>query len=296
MADVLVLLYQIYHHVGTAGGAWTRRRGSVMPRLLRAIVIVAVLVSGLSGLAARAGEALPIVTVEFPPFGYTDPSGKIRGASTEIVEEVVRRMGFEPKVESVPTKRAFLLASEGTYAAFFTITKSKPRLEKLIYTDPVADIADVFFKRKTDPITWASLADLSDKIVGATDGYNYAPVFLTAMRDGTLKTDMIASNSPELQHLRKLALGRIDLMICERSVCNHLLRTHDPKFSGLDHIDRNIGPVRTFHVGFSKKWPGAADLVKRFNAALAAMWAEGKIQEIHQRYGIISSKDLLGGK
>jgi polar amino acid transport system substrate-binding protein len=240
---------------------------------------------------ARPGEPLPMATVDFPPFAYTAPDGRSMGASTQIVMEAVSRMGYEPVVDTLPTKRAQQMTIEGAYSALFPVTKSRARAEYCVFSEPVSYFADVFFKRKSDKIVWEQLDDLGDYVIGATEGYNYAPVFLHAIRDGRLKIDFVVSGSPELQHLRKLVKGRIDLAICERSVCAHLLKKHEPELDSLDFIFKSIGPLRGFHVCFSRKWPGVESIAASFNQEMRKLRQEGRIDATLERYGVIESNE-----
>lgn len=240
---------------------------------------------------AGTGDQLPMVTVEFPPFAYTDLGGQPMGASTQIAMEAASRMGYQSVIDTLPSKRAQQMTVEGAYSALFPVTKSKARAEYCRFSEPVSYFADVFFKRQSDSISWERLDDLGDYIVGVTDGYNYAPVFMDAIRDDRLKFDFVVSGSPELQHLKKLVKGRIDLAICERSVCAYLLRKHGPAFDSLDFIPKPIGPPRSFHVCFSRKWPDAETLVGRFDQAMSKMREEGRIKEILQHYGVIETSD-----
>ena len=236
-------------------------------------------------------NVLPMVTVEFPPFAFADSRGYATGASTQVVAEALAQMGYRSFIDILPTKRAQQMTIKGAYSALFPLTKSAKRESYCLLSDPISYIVDVFFKRKSDAISWERLDDLERHIVGATDGYNYANVFLDAVRRNVIKVDLIASRSPELQHLKKLVNSRIDLAICERSVCTHLLNAHRPEFDSLDFIPKPIGPIRSFRVCFSRKWPGAIHLVSQFNRALERMRVEGKFKAIMDRYGIIDTTD-----
>jgi len=240
---------------------------------------------------AVSSNTLPVVTVEFPPFGYSDHNNNATGASTEIVTTALARMGYTPNIDIIPTKRAQQMTEMGLYAALFTVTKSKQRATYCLFSDPIAHIADVFFKRKSDKTSWEQLEDVGTKIVGATDGYNYATTFQDAVRQGKLKTDIIADQQPELQHLKKLTMGRIDLAICERSVCTYLVKKHSPDFDSVDFIPKPIGPVRSFHTCFARKRADAPRLVTQFNHELKIMREKGVIQAILKKYGVVDTKN-----
>ncbi|MBF0369780.1 MAG: transporter substrate-binding domain-containing protein [Magnetococcales bacterium] len=235
--------------------------------------------------SAQADELqeLPIGTFEFPPYNYTE-NGMVTGAGTEIFTEVLRRMGYRAKITRYPWKRTQAMAERGEIAGMFTFTSNPQRAAVNHITEPLGVIYDVFFKRRADAIHWEKIDDLKGHIIGATDGYNYAPVFLNPLKSGELKVDLIASQHPELVHLKKLAAGHIDLAICEISLCGHIIRKSTPQFDAIDYIDHKIGPIRTFHAGFSKKWPGSKELHARFNEELGQFAREGGRKKIHQKY------------
>ena len=262
--------------------------GEVNHFLIFCLIVVALLSP--SG-HARPGDTLPMVTVEFPPFAYLGPAGQPKGSSTQIAKEVVSRMGYKPVIDTLPTKRAQQMTVDGNYAALFPITKSRARAKYCVFSEPVSYFADVFFKRKSDKIDWERLDDLGDYVIGATEGYNYAPVFLDAIRDGRLKVDFVVSGSPELQHLRKLVKGRIDLAICERSVCSYLLRKHKPELDSLDFLSKPIGPLRSYHVCFSRKWPDVESIAARFNQEMRKLRQEGRLDEILEQYSVTESAE-----
>lgn len=258
-----------------------------LPSLL--LALVALLTLALPA-PARSAEELPLVFSEFPPFNYQE-EGDVKGISAEIIATVVRRMGFTPKITRRPFKRALDMTLKGHAAGYFTFTKNPQRLKNYFFSAPITTISDVFFKRKERKIDWNELADLSTLRVGATDGYNYASAFKNAMKNGTLKVDSITSRTPEIQHLKKLAKGRIDLAICEVSLCSYLIARNPDQFKDLDYIPKEIGPVRNFHLGFSKAWPRAEQLRDRFNAELTQLAREGERTRIHQKYGAINRLD-----
>ena len=249
-------------------------------------------IAGLSLLVWAAEPELPIGVAEFPPFKYTAPNGTIVGADTEIVEQVIQRMGYRPKIAMQPWKRVQEAGMRGQFAAIYSFTKNPERERHFYFTDPLSTVKDVFYKLKTSPITWSSLDDLQHLTIGASDGYNYAPVFMDAIKQQRFhKVQLVTGEVPELQLLRMLLLKRIDLFICEVSVCQYLIQTHAPELDGVDFIDKAIGPVRTFHLGFSKNWPQAEQLVKEFNTALARFVTEGHRQRIFEKYRIMSNLD-----
>lgn len=86
-----------------------------------------------------------------------------------------------------------------------------------------------------------------------------------------ITTEEVSSGTPEYQNLKKLQLGRIDLFICEFNACSYIIHANPAEFGGIDYIDNPVGPIRTFHVGFSKKHPEGKALQERFDKALEGL-------------------------
>jgi polar amino acid transport system substrate-binding protein len=265
------------------------QEGYMRLKILNIIMVMAVLIiwSCLSPKLLIAEEELPFVTVDFPPFGFSSGGG-ITGAGTEIIKAVTRRMGYTPTFTIYPTKRAQFEAAKGKFAGIFMLTKNTRRLDAFYYADPLCDIRDVFYKLKTSDITWNTLEDLAAYRVGATGGYNYASVFLKAIEEKKINSDMVTGNQPELRHLQKLTARKIDMFICEISVCQHIIQQQSPAFDAVDFINKPIGPIRTFHVAFSKKYPGSEKLRDNFNNALAELVEVGVVQNILKKHNVIT--------
>ena len=238
---------------------------------------------------------LPLVTLEFPPFNYTE-NGKIIGASTEIIHNILIQIGHTPKFISLPWKRPQRTIETGKAAGIFTYTQNPERSEAAYYSNPISTIRDVFFKRKKDDIKWHSFSDLAGKLVGASGGFNYWKGFNKAAKDKVLTTSFVFGAAPNLRNLIMLGRGRTDVFICEISVCGYLIKKHTPDFDNLDYIDKEIGPVRSFHVGFSKKWPYSKQIRDEFNKHLDEMIASRRLQLIYEKYGITTDFSKLGSK
>ncbi len=236
-----------------------------------------------------ADKVLPIGVAEFPPFKYLSEDGKIIGADTEIVEQVILRMGYTPDIQMQPWKRVQQSGEIGQFAAIYSFTKTPEREQFYYFSDPINTVKDVFFKLKKNNTDWNNLEDLRHVRIAVSAGYSYAEVFKDAIKQKKLEAVYETTNTtPEIVNLRNLVRERIDLTICEVSVCSYLIKSHAAELSDLDFIAKSIGPVRTFHVGFSKKWPNAEQLNKQFNAELAKFVAAGLRKKIYEKYNIVT--------
>lgn len=233
------------------------------------------------------GLKLPIAIESFPPFEFAQ-DGKVVGFDTEIIEGVFQRLGYTPAIQVLPWSRAQEFAKNGTIAGLYGLTKSAEREQFYYFTEPLSTVEDVFFKRKEDQISWTTLNDLTAYRIGISGGYAYAPVLMNAITAGSLTTEVVTGDAADYRQLVKLRTKRIDLCVCEVSVGQHLIQTNAPEFAGIDFIDKSIGDIRPYYLGISKKWPGAKELVEKFNAELATFIAEGRRKAIFTKYGVVS--------
>lgn len=236
-------------------------------------------------------KEIELATASFPPFRQI-AGNALSGADYEIVAAVLGRMGYQYTIRLFPLQRALKLAAAAQGpVGFFTFTRNPERETQFLFSAPISTVRDVLFKRSKDRITWDDYADLSRYTIGISSGYNYAPEFMQALQQKRLRTMSAAGDTPEFEHLRRLQRGIIDLAICEVSVCSALIAGNPAEFGQLDYIDKSVGLSRSFHLGISRRHPGAEGFIREFDRELAKFASEGKRKEIFRRYGMAVTLD-----
>ena len=234
---------------------------------------------------AKVKPTIKIGTAHFPPFRIFE-NGELSGSDAEIVKEVFNRMGYITEFEIAPFKRVYSMASTGELAGVFTMTRNPERESQFFYSDPISSVMDVFFKHKDTKLEWSSFQDLKGLNVGMSLGYSYPEPFLNALDANIFTPDRVASAEPEIIHLRKIQQKRIDLAICEVSVCSWIISRNKEALGALTYMKKPIADARTFHMGFSRKWPDAEKVTKLFNKELAKYIAEGKRRAVFKKYNM----------
>jgi len=228
-------------------------------------------------------------TVQWAPFRIVSEKEKVSGNDAEIVEEVFNRIGYEVEYRVAPYLRSWELVKKGKVAGFVSLTKNKQRERFALFPEkPLSTVKDVFFKRKSDDITFDKFTDLKNYTVGES-GYNYPKPFKDALKNNVFKkVETIITKEPEILHLRKLSAKRIDLFVCEASVCSYLINSekYKNKFKNIDFIDKPVGDIRPFYVAFSKKWPDIENIIKAFNTEFNKYIAEGKRKAKNIKYNL----------
>lgn len=237
-------------------------------------IVCFVLIAVLPLLAFASGKpVMDIVTSEYPPFEYSE-GGRVVGTDTDLVRQVVKAMGYEPRIELLPWIRAEAKARRGVADMVYSLTYSDARAAFYHFTDPINQAKDVFFAHRDSAIEWQTLNDLDDLRVGVSASYSYAPAFMEWIERHPGSVTQVSHEQPELTSLRMLVHRRIDLFICEQSVCEYLIEKHavkEPTLAGLVAIPKVIGDSRPFRAAFSRRNPNGEKLRDAFNQALGGI-------------------------
>ncbi|MFE8070776.1 transporter substrate-binding domain-containing protein [Marinobacteraceae bacterium S3BR75-40.1] len=221
-------------------------------------------------MSAVAKPKLTIATSQYPPFEYLE-NRQVVGEDTVLIRRAVEMMGYEADIAMMPWARAEIEVGSGDRAMIYSLTYSEQRNERYYFSEPINQVRDVFFRRKGDSVDWEDLDDLAGKVIGISSAYSYAPEFMAWMQEGRAYFSPVSHDEPELTNLRMLAFGRIDLFICEISVCRYIIHQHQdefPELRELEAIPRTVGAVRAFRAGFSRQLPQGRRLRDDFNRAL----------------------------
>ncbi len=178
--------------------------------------LFAVLVFACLSFAAR-GEKLRIVTEPWAPYVYEE-NGKKLGLDFETTAIVFKRLGIEVEWQFLPWKRCLSMLETGQADGALDIFHSDERDATLLYpSEPLSDVEFVMFYANDRPHPFSRLEELKGLTVGTSPGYLYSPDF----SESTLFTREPAPTHEA--NFGKLVRGRIDLLITDRRVGQHLL-------------------------------------------------------------------------
>ncbi|MFN2360717.1 MAG: substrate-binding periplasmic protein [Marinobacter sp.] len=215
-------------------------------------------------------QRLRVVTSNYPPYEHLK-EGKVVGTHTDIVRQALSAMGYPADIRVLPWARAEATTRAGTSDMIYSLTYSRERSRHYHFTAPISEARDVFFKLKGSDLQWQELDDLAGLRIGLSAAYSYAPEFMAWLAQGNARVTQISHESPEMTGLRMVALGRIDLFICEESVCSYHIEeniSEFPELGKVDSIPRMVGSVRGFRAAFSRQHPRGEVLRDEFNRVL----------------------------
>ncbi|NWA84821.1 ABC transporter substrate-binding protein [Pseudomonas sp. D2002] len=243
-----------------------------MPVILK--LLTAVLFTCLS--LTAYGEKLRIVTEPWAPYVY-DENGSMRGLDYETTVIVFQRLGVDVEWQFLPWKRCLAMLDQGHADGALDIFHSHERDALLLYpSEPLSDVEFVLFYANDRPHPAETLDDLRGLTVGTSPGYLYGDAF----SDSTL-----FNREPAPSHeanFGKLSLGRIDLVITDRRVGQHVIRA-----MGLEDKVSQAPLVVSRQAQFLavRRGAGMDLLVQRFAAELKRFKQEPAYAILSAKYG-----------
>lgn len=193
---------------------WHRRQ------LLTGMAAFGVLAVSAGHAATPTPRKVHITTLEWPPF--TGAKLPEQGAASEILRTALAVSGIDLQLEFLPWKRTIEVAQRNPDIAGY-------------FPSYTFDIAPNFFAspwlavsplgiayRHNAPIDWTELEDLGRYRLGTVTGYGNTDQFDAAAMAGRIKVE---TATDDLANIRKLAAGRIDGIVIDRSVLRYYLRS-----------------------------------------------------------------------
>jgi polar amino acid transport system substrate-binding protein len=240
-------------------------------------IACASLLVALGLMTSAHGETLTAASDNWPPF-FMRTDGQLAGIGYEILTEIARRTGDTLEIKKLPNKRALKLFDEGQIdlividSALWNDPKNIPGM---LFTDELMSVSEYIYFLRDNYIEVKRPSDLAGKTVSILHGYSY-PLFDTAFSDGTVNKYQVYNEQSLLEMLIK---KRANAIFMDSIAFHYNIQQlkHDPNLfkSGLQLSNAPLGV---------KIRRAKADILPRFNKAIADMKADGSIDLIVQKY------------
>jgi polar amino acid transport system substrate-binding protein len=245
---------------------------------MRRIVYFAVLASFFMVGPSQA-ETLNIAAIDWEP--YVGEALKGEGFDVEIITGAFKRAGYTVKIDFMQRDKAIEETTKGIYDAVFPEYYSKYRTKDFIYSNFISNSLLVFYKCRSSNITFKTLKDLTPYKIGVVKG-----CINTEEPDKTSFLEKVEAESDE-ENLRKLIKGELDLIVIDKLVAQHLIKTKIPEASSkLDFFEPPL-IIHPHFVIFPKKLPASEKRAKEFNKAYDSMEKDGSIKPIMVKSGLV---------
>ncbi len=199
------------------------------------------------------------------------------GMASEIISEAFARSGYRTEFKTRPWSRAIRGLKHGAYDALATAYHTDERAQFFRYSFPYMHSEVRLYQKKGRGISWTKLEDLRSYQIGTVFNNAYSPAFDNA---DFLQKDAATS---EILNIRKLAIGRIDLLVMDRYVFEYLISRNPAYLGQLEALEPALYS-RPLHVMFSKQAIDVEKKISAFNRGLKAITADGELRRIIRQY------------
>ena len=257
-----------------------------MSKLLSTFAALAALV--LVPLAAQAqdvpdlgGRTVVVVTENaYPPLQFIDPkTGEQIGWEYDAMAEMAKRLNIAVEYQNTSWDAMIQAVSDSQYDLGMTgITIRDDRKEKVDFSDPYMH-SEMRMLVRADEERFADekeFAAKDDLLIAAQPGTTPFYVSVYDVLDGDEANPRIKLFETFGATVQALRAGDVDLVLTDGVAANGYVAASDGKLKVIG------GPLGSEDFGFI--FPKGSDLVEPFNAAIAAMKADGTIDALNKKW------------
>jgi len=220
---------------------------------------------------------LVLAATEYPPY-YSETLDR-DGPVAELTVTALQKAGHEVEVRFMPWARALKLGEQGKVDGLIGVWRSPERERAFLYSEPVVSNRIVLCRNGTaGPDKFTNFEALRPLTVGVVRGYADPPGLSAA----GVKTEPVTH---DLQNLRKLAAGHLDLVLIDSRVSEYLINKHLGEAGARINC---LQPAVQEHPQFLVVSRSAADakaIVAGFNEQMQRLRRSGEFKAISGRWG-----------
>lgn len=243
--------------------------------------LLAALGLGSAATTASAADSIRIVTEELPPYNMTQ-GGQVTGMSTEVVQAVLKEVGLQAGIQSMPWARAYDIAQNSENVLIYSITRTAQREKLFKWVGVIAPTHWYLFARADRQLQLKSLED-ARKLQIATVNEDVGEQYLQS-KGFVIGKNLQSSNKYEFNY-EKLKLGRVDLWISNELNAVYLVRQAGDNPATVLARALDLPDVLSdegLSMAFSLKTPDA--LVERFRKGLETVRKNGTYEAIRKKW------------
>ena len=200
-----------------------------------------------------------------------------QGAVSEVVRQAFLVQGINIQINFMPFARALRQSQQADYIGLVAAWYDDERAQHFYYSQPLYANQIVFFKRKSQAVSYRDYADLSAQglRLGLVQGYLQPQ----GLRQSQPNLVQVAADE---QAFLMLAKGRVDLVPADKLNGLYLLDNKLPQYAAqLDWLTPAL-ELRPMYLLLSKQDPRSELLMQQFNTGLTALRQSGQYQQILQ--------------
>jgi polar amino acid transport system substrate-binding protein len=233
----------------------------------------------LIALPAKA-EHITIVTEHLPPYNFLE-DGEALGMSTEVVQAALDAAGHTYEIRFMPWARAYQIALTKPNTLVYSIARTTEREALFAWVGEIAPFGASLYQRADQPVI--KLNELSDARLLQVGVYRGDAKEAVLRKNGFQN---LQTTEDDHLNLRKLMLGRIDLIAIDDSVIGPLLAEEGiasnkvRRTLGIDEVSGHL------YMAFHKETD--PDLVISVQRGLELIKENGQYEQILNQYLLIN--------
>ncbi len=245
-------------------------KGTYMRHL---IIVVSLLLMGNS---LYAQERINVWAEHFPPFGYTDESGKIVGLSTDIIQHIAIDSGMTINSWRIaPWARAFKETQRSPNSILYTVVGNSERRKTFHLIGPVSDRNQYLYKLKSrKDIVVNSIEDAKKYVIGAVYGTAITDLLLSK----GLKPHKVAKHD---QTVKMLLKGRIDLVVHLDYSLACIAKSLGEKYSTFEPV-LLVDGSKKYYIAINKY--SSPSVIENFENSFKKLKNSGALSKIQEKY------------
>lgn len=255
-----------------------KRRKFLLTSVLSAAIAVTFAACNSSTQNATGGEGgdrtlIMATSADYRPYEYIDPnsgSREIIGFDVDIANYITEELGYELEIQNV-NFNGLIPALQSRRADFVMagMTPTEDRRQNVDFSDIYYDAKNTIVTTKGSGLT--TIDSLNGKVVGVQLGSIQQGVAQDEIEGATVKT------LPRINDLiQELKTGRVDALIIEDTVAEGYIENNpDLEFHEIE-TESEAGSAIAF--------PKGSELTEEFNTVLQEMKANGKLDELVNKW------------
>ena len=225
-------------------------------------------------------EEIRLVTGEFAPYsGENLPNG---GVMTELVSGIFQQLGYPVSVAYLPWKRGYQKTLNGRFSATFPYSFNPKRARDMHYSAPLRSSPVHLFVHVAAPLSATTMGDIQGLRLCTALGYNLFPPIEEALKRQLIELITVREMD---SCVRMMENRRADAIFLSATAGWHLIDREAGSRRNYRMLPTPIHRVREYLL-VSKRYPGGADLIERFNAELARQIDSGRYRQLMDKHRI----------
>jgi polar amino acid transport system substrate-binding protein len=220
----------------------------------------------------------------YKPMNYRNDQGEFVGFDTDLATAVFEKLGYKVIFKEIKWDQKYLELNSGTIDCIWNGFTANTADSDGIARSEKVDFSYNYMLNKQVVVTTKELAasvtgfdSLSGK-VGAMEEGSAGDTYLASLT-GSVKKSVVS----QLEALQQIALGTADFVVLDEQLATAYIGNGD--FQNLTVVEVLSGDPEYYAISFKK----GSDLTAKVNAALEELAAEGKIDEIAQKYNLVTA-------